>query len=86
MPVKVSKLWSDTKFQKLSDQAKLLYLYLSTSKEISVVGTLKPNLDVVKIELGFSIDELDRAAFGFAPQDIKKLHPNDLKIKWKSLI
>jgi hypothetical protein len=58
MAVKVSKLWSDTKFQSLSDQAKLLYLYLCTSKDISVVGTLKPNLDVVKIELGMTTEEL----------------------------
>ena len=58
MSVKVSKLWSDVKFQRLSDQAKLLYLYLSTNKDISVVGTITPNLDVVKIELNFTIEQL----------------------------
>ena len=32
---------------------------------------------------GFSIEALDRAAFGFADSDIKTLMPNQLKIKWK---
>jgi len=32
---------------------------------------------------GFSIDALDRAAFGFAAEDIKELDPKDLHIKWK---
>ena len=31
---------------------------------------------------GFSIESLDRAAFGFADKDIKKLDPKDLNIKW----
>ena len=30
----------------------------------------------------FSIDDIDRAAFGFAEGDIKKLNPNELEIKW----
>lgn len=32
---------------------------------------------------GFSIDTLDRAAFGFADSDITELMPNQLNIKWK---
>lgn len=30
-----------------------------------------------------SIDELDRAAFGFSRNDIKTLHPSQLNIKWE---
>jgi len=32
---------------------------------------------------GFSIESLDRLAFGFADSDVKTLMPNQLKIKWK---
>lgn len=32
---------------------------------------------------GISTIALDRAAFGFAPQDITTLMPNQLKIKWR---
>ena len=32
---------------------------------------------------GLPIDMLDRLAFGFSADDIKTLHPNKLKIKWK---
>jgi hypothetical protein len=32
---------------------------------------------------GFSIEALDRAAFGFSSEDIKTLKPNQLNIKWK---
>jgi len=32
---------------------------------------------------GFSIDTLDRAAFGFTVDDIKTINPKQLKIKWK---
>ncbi len=31
-----------------------------------------------------SIDELDRMAFGFSRNDIKRLSPNQLNIKWKT--
>ncbi len=30
-----------------------------------------------------SIEKVDRAAFGFAREDIKKLNPNELTVKWK---
>ena len=30
-----------------------------------------------------SIDDVDRAAFGFAEHEVKSLNPNDLKIKWQ---
>lgn len=32
---------------------------------------------------GFSIEALDRAAYGFSSEDIKTINPNQLKIKWK---
>ena len=32
---------------------------------------------------GFSIEALDRAAYGFADTDIQTLMPNQLKIKWR---
>lgn len=32
---------------------------------------------------GLPIEMLDRMAFGFSEEDVKELHPNQLKIKWK---
>lgn len=32
---------------------------------------------------GFSTETLDRAAFGFAEEDIKELDPSQLRVKWK---
>jgi hypothetical protein len=32
---------------------------------------------------GFSIEALDRAAFGFSSDDIKTISPKDLRVKWK---
>lgn len=40
MAVKISKLWEDTQFQNLTDQAKLLYLYLATNPQIDILGVL----------------------------------------------
>lgn len=58
MAVKVGKLWSDTKFQSLTDRAKLLYIYLATNPDLNTVGVFSPNLEVVRIELGCTIEEL----------------------------
>ena len=33
---------------------------------------------------GFSIECLDRAAFGFSDEDVKTLMPNQIHIKWKT--
>ena len=58
MPIKVGKLWKDVTFQSLSRLSKLLYLYLSTDPNINSVGVLTPNLSVVEIELGCTVEEL----------------------------
>lgn len=58
MSVKVGKLWSDAKFQRLGRLEKLLYIYLASNPDINTVGVICPNLDVVKIELDCNTEEL----------------------------
>ena len=55
----------------ITDQMKEEIKPFSTSEEFLRAG-------------GFSIEALDRAAFGFSDQDIKQLNPNQINIKWKS--
>jgi len=55
---------------KLTDDIKEEVKKFNTSEELLRSG-------------GFSIETLNRAAFGFTSDDIKTLEPKDLKIKWK---
>lgn len=58
MGIKVSKLWSNSKFSSLTINSKLLYIYLGTNASINSVGVLMPNIDVICIELGMTIEEV----------------------------
>lgn len=58
MSAKVDKLWKDSWFQTQSSVTKLLYLYLVTNPNLNTVGVFSPNLQVVCIEVGCSLDEL----------------------------
>ncbi len=58
MGVKVSKLWSNNKFNSLTKNSKLLYLYLCTSPQVSFLGVLIPNTKVLCLELNIDISEL----------------------------
>lgn len=72
MAVKVNKLFKDATFNKLSDKAKLLYIYLATHPDINIVGVLSPNIDVVKIESGVTDDKQFRECVK-ALMNIKKI-------------
>lgn len=58
MGVKISKLFKDSKFQKLPETTRLLYIYLSTNPSINTVGVFSPNLDIVAIEVGCTMEQL----------------------------
>jgi len=58
MAVKVSKIWSSQKFINLTNDSKLLYLYLATSPDINSVGVLSPNMEVISIHLSMSMEKL----------------------------
>jgi hypothetical protein len=58
MSIKVGKLWGNRKFQELTPESKLLYLYLVTNPNLNTVGVFCPNLDVVCLELSISMDQL----------------------------
>ncbi len=53
-----------------------------TNEMISEVKPFKTSEDFLRSG-GFSIDTLDKAAFGFTVDDIKTIDPRKLKIKWK---
>jgi hypothetical protein len=61
MAVKISKLFGDTWFQAQSPITKLLYIYLISNPNLNTVGVLSPNLQVVGLETGFTLDELREA-------------------------
>ena len=52
MSVKIAKLFKDSTFVRLPKDAKLLYIYLATHPDLSVVGVFSPNIEVCKIESG----------------------------------
>ena len=56
MSVKISKLWNDTKFQNLTNDSKLLYIYLATNPNIMSVGVINLNIDLATLQLNSNID------------------------------
>lgn len=58
MAVKVSKLWGKNSFIKLTNNSKLLYIYLATNPSIMSVGVIGLNIDMVKVQLGLSLEEV----------------------------
>lgn len=57
MPVKVAKLFKSSRFSRLHDKAKLLYIYLATHPSLNSVGVFSPNIEVAMIESGLAISE-----------------------------
>lgn len=57
MAVNVAKLFKDSRFNRISDKAKLLYVYLVTNPSLSTVGVLSPNIEVVCLETGCDIEQ-----------------------------
>ncbi|MCM8804222.1 MAG: hypothetical protein NC833_03090 [Candidatus Omnitrophica bacterium] len=45
-----TKIWSDTKFKKLSKEAKLLFLYLGWNPNINLLGIYEPDWEVTKVQ------------------------------------
>jgi len=83
---------SDLKFS--SENNAIQYLADITGKKIRI-ASFKNNMNILRQEAekydsaeellksgGFSIESLDRVAFGFSADDIKELDPKDLNIKW----
>lgn len=62
MPIKVNKLWGSARFQNLTKNAKLLYLYLVTNPQLNQLGVFEANVETVLIETGFHVDELRDAS------------------------
>lgn len=58
MAVKISKLFKDYNFQKLSQTARLLYIYLTTNAQLNTLGVFSPDIRVVALEVGITKDEL----------------------------
>ena len=58
MSSRVSKLFRNAWFQKQSMVTKLLYIYLTENSNLNTVGVFVPNIQVICIELGISLEEL----------------------------
>lgn len=62
MAVKVAKLFKDYNFQKLSQEARLLYIYLVTNPQLNTLGVFSPDIRVVALEVGIDKDQLRAAS------------------------
>lgn len=58
MSVKISKLWTNSKFSSLTNNSKLFYIYLSTSPDINSVGVCSLDIRVVSLQLNLTIEQL----------------------------
>ena len=58
MAVKLDKTFRDVKFRGLSKNSKLLYFYLVTHKDLSIVGTLILDLEIFLIQSTLTLEEL----------------------------
>lgn len=56
--ISVSKLWGNNKFNKLTNNAKLLYLFLATTPNINYVGVVSLSTETIINTLSISLDEL----------------------------
>lgn len=56
MGVKVSKLWGNNKFNNLTNNSKLFYIYLITNTSINSVGVLCLNMIVVSAQLNLDVE------------------------------
>lgn len=61
MAVKIGKLWSNNSYIKLTNNSKLFYIYLASNPNISSVGVLSLNIDIAKVQLGMSVNEIREA-------------------------
>jgi len=58
MAVKISKLWGNNKFNNLTNNSKLFYIYLITHPSINTVGVLSINFPVAQAQLNLTIDDI----------------------------
>jgi len=58
MAVKISKLWGNNKFINLTNDVKLLYIYIITHPSINSVGVLLLNLDITIVNLNTTLEHL----------------------------
>ena len=61
MAVKIAKLFKDYSFQKLSQEARLLYIYLISNPSLNTIGVFSPDIRVVALEVGITKDQLRSA-------------------------
>lgn len=62
MSVSVGKLWNNAKFSSLTNNAKLLYLYLITTPDINYVGVVFQRPEHISSVLNITLDELRDAS------------------------
>lgn len=65
MAVKIAKLFKDYNFQKLTQEARLLYIYLVSNPSLSTIGVFSPDIRVAALEAG-----LNKESFRGATQEL----------------
>lgn len=61
------RIWNDSKFSSLSNDAKLLFIYLLTSPQTQMIGAVPMRAESVAAELGF-----DMKRYGIGYQELNK--------------
>ena len=62
MAVKIAKLFKDYNFQKLTQEARLLYIYLVSNPSLTTIGVFSPDVRVAALESGLSKDKFREAS------------------------
>ena len=58
MGVKINKYFNDSVFQSFSEKEKILFIYLSTHTNLNSIGVLILNLDILCLQLNYSMKDL----------------------------
>ena len=59
--IKIKRLWGDAKFQLLSPESKLVYIYLATNPQLNTLGVCNLTYDYIMINTGLDFDVLVEA-------------------------
>ena len=60
--IKIKRLWGDAKFQSLSPDSKLLYIYLATCPQLNTLGVCNLTYDYIMLTTGLDFDVLVKAS------------------------
>jgi len=68
-------IWNDEKFRNLSDNGKLVFLFLLTHPHMTALGAMRATLAGLAAELGWTMERLSKAFQEASEKGIAKVDP-----------